>query len=464
MKMNKKRAIIIFLIIIILLAFFIRLFPLRIFHWWDETVYLQNAETIFSGRTNYDEFSFRPPLLSIIFAGVFFLWHSAITASIVVALICTLAMIFVFLIGKKMYNVETGVIAALITGFAPFIVLSSNFLLTDVPSMALLAISFYFGLFKEKNKLFLSGIFASLAILMKFTAILFIPVMLLHLIIKRRKTKEVLIWLVGAIIIAAPYLIWVQVAYGNFLHTFVLGSRMVSDDNRMPQNFYIQKIPFAFTYLVPLGLILFAIASLKKIENKEYELLKKESILLVWCIIFLAYLSFNPHKELRYILPIAPPIILLASTGFVQFHKNINKLGKYVIYILVIFALVYTANSQMPFIKSTINTSHLKLIDSSKSPEIIVSEYIVNDLKFRGTIVTAETWPVFAYYTNLKTVTFLPYDNSFYSDYKTLMDKNTLVIIKRDSVKNPQISWFNKNKDFKLVKNFDDIYIYQYTQ
>ncbi len=76
-KINKKKtASFLIILFILIIAFFLRLLPIRIAHFWDETVYLQHAEIFFSGRTNFDdELSFRPPLLSIKLNFAFFIKH-----------------------------------------------------------------------------------------------------------------------------------------------------------------------------------------------------------------------------------------------------------------------------------------------------------------------------------------------------------------------------------------------------
>mgnify|MGYP001570212378 CR=1 FL=1 len=98
----KRKWVIGLVLLILLLAFALRLFPLRIYHWWDETVYLQNAETIFFGADNYDELAFRPPLLSIIFGLGFLFYHSVVTASILIAILNALGIVFIYLIGAKL--------------------------------------------------------------------------------------------------------------------------------------------------------------------------------------------------------------------------------------------------------------------------------------------------------------------------------------------------------------------------
>lgn len=55
-----------FLVLLIAAGFVLRLWPLSKVRFWDETVYLQNAEVICCGKANYSELDSRPPVLSLI--------------------------------------------------------------------------------------------------------------------------------------------------------------------------------------------------------------------------------------------------------------------------------------------------------------------------------------------------------------------------------------------------------------
>src|ERR1700754_3270976 len=72
---------------IFMLAFLLRALPLQEYHGWDESIYLQHAENIAFGKSNYNEWGFRPPLLPIILAAAFRIWHSIYFADIIVALL-----------------------------------------------------------------------------------------------------------------------------------------------------------------------------------------------------------------------------------------------------------------------------------------------------------------------------------------------------------------------------------------
>ena len=164
------------LLLILLLAFIVRIWPIQLIHWWDETVYLQHAE-IFAGlRADlFNEFHLRPPLLSIIFAIGFLVWNSPITASIIASLLGVVGVWYVYRLGKILYDQKTGIIAGLAMGLSPFIVENSRTLMTDVPALSFLtAASYYTVRFirtRGSTSGFIAGILWSSAILMRFAVL-----------------------------------------------------------------------------------------------------------------------------------------------------------------------------------------------------------------------------------------------------------------------------------------------------
>ena len=151
-SMNKK-SIIIYCALAILLAvsFIISLWPLQMSHWWDEAVYLQHSEIIFSGVDNYNEFELRPPVLPMLFAAGYIIKHHMFTASVITSLLGTLGVLFTFLVGKKLYNEEIGLLSALFLGLSPFTATASHWIMTDMPSLSFIIISFYLAVLAVKR-------------------------------------------------------------------------------------------------------------------------------------------------------------------------------------------------------------------------------------------------------------------------------------------------------------------------
>ena len=460
-KIKEHKWLIIIIILILLLAFVLRLIPIKTYHWWDETVYLQQAEVLFSGRTNYDEFSFRPPLLSILFFLIFFIKHSVVSASILTAVMGTITSVFIFLIGKKLYNAETGIIAGLIIAFTPFIVKSSNFLLTDVPAITLTAISFYLFLLNNKKlAIFFSGVFFSLAVLMKFTAVLMGLVFLVYFFVRKstwkQKINEIVIFAIGSLIIIMPYLIWAQINLGSFLTPFIKGQSMVGDTNE-PKLFYFYNFVNAFGIITIIGLALWIIFSLINLSNKKTINLRTNFILVFWIVLFLIYLTKVPHKELRYIFPIAIPVILLASNGISLLINKVKKQYKILIWLIFIGYLIFLISNTY----ALENITNGRFVDNFIGDEMKIADYL-NETNYSGIIYTNTRWPVFAYYTNLKIKLLMPWNEKFYDSYSNVMNESGILIGIFDE-KHPQPAWLNKNSHFKYAKEIGEFFIYRYT-
>ena len=79
---------------------------------------LQNAELMCCGKNNYNEIDSRPPLLSLLFAGVFLLWHSDYAAYVVTALLNALGPVVLYLAGRMIVGPgRAAAIAALLLAF-----------------------------------------------------------------------------------------------------------------------------------------------------------------------------------------------------------------------------------------------------------------------------------------------------------------------------------------------------------
>jgi 4-amino-4-deoxy-L-arabinose transferase-like glycosyltransferase len=471
--MNKKKLLLIFLVILFILSFFVRTMPMQEAHWWDETVYLQNAKTIFEGAEGYNELNFRPPLLSILFGIGFFIWDNVLMASIIVGIIGAIGNIYVYFVGKELYNEKIGIISSLIFAFTPFLVSNSRFLLTDIPSLSLIIIFFYYLIKGEKtnNKIFyiLSGIIFSLAILMRFTSLILLFIVPLYFIIHQISYKKIISFGIGFSIIILPYFLWAQLTLGFFLKPFISARHMVGDFNE-PYLFYFSNFINSFSIIILIGIIIWLISFILNIKINfkinKYELFftiktnfnklleKNDLILLTWIIFFIGYISYVPHKELRYIIPIALPVILLASKGISQLFliKKVKIKNLFIgIMILLFIFSSYSSFSRMSE----------PLINTYQTDEMKISKFISNKYHL-NTIYTNHNYPVFAYYTGFKTIK-LEYQNElFYSTYKDEMKENGLIIIYNDTNKEPNLNWLLNNSEFNYIDNFNEIFIFEF--
>ena len=475
MKIENRKVIIYFLLAVLLvISFILRLWPIQISHWWDETVYLQHSEIIFSGINNYNEFNLRPPLLSIIFAAGYFIKHSVFTASIIVSLLGTLGVFFTFMVGKELYNEEIGILSSIFIGLSPFIVTASHWIMTDIPSLTFIIISFYLLLLafkRDNNLLFLfSGIFFGISILTRFTSLILTVIILIYAIIKKINFRK-LIWIgCGLAIIITPYLIWAQIKYGFFMAVFINANMAVSDNNGGGL-FYIKNILAVYPLVIIIGLliyIIYQILSIKTCISEEFfrfikklgityknKFLYDEIILWLWIIIFLLYISITSHKEIRYIIPIALPIYLLSAKGFYLLVKNVKVGFKvFVILLIVILSIVSFSGSFSKLNEPFINTY--------QTDAVKVSMYIKSLNIWNGTIYANNDYPVYAYYTGMLVKKLQSDDTNFYSDFPNNMPSHGFFIFDREIPKEPNYEWLQSNKKFKKIKEIGNLVIYEY--
>ena len=476
--MNKK--VIFFLVFLFIISFVIRVWPLRVSHFWDESVYLQNAKTIFQGAKGYNELNFRPPLISILFGLAFLLWDNVFMAQLILGIIAAISIVYVYLIGKELYDEKVAIISSLMFALAPFLVLNSNFLLTDVPSLSLVVIFYYYLIKAGKTGkdifFYVSGALFSLSILMRFTSLILLFVVPISFAIYRVNYKKILPFIVGVLLFLFPYLLWAQISQGFFLQPFIIAKRMVGDFNE-PFLFYILNFNRAFGILTIVGIVVWLVNLLLKANScfsqKRTDFLlnfklkwkqifnKNDLMLFIWIVLFLSYITITPHKELRYIIPISLPVVLLGAKGIGIICNKVsliqNKGLKYLGYGLIV--LLFLSAFYPSFIK-------LKepLISSSASIEMMASKFIVENYPEQVIIYSNHNYPIFAYHTGYKTLRLENQDEQFYDYYAEEMNESGIIIVYNNTNKYPKIEWLNNNSEFNYSTNIEEIFIYEYNK
>ncbi|MEM3374087.1 MAG: glycosyltransferase family 39 protein [Candidatus Woesearchaeota archaeon] len=515
---NKKIFFYLLFFLLFIIVFVLRFFPIRVSYGWDESVYLQHSEFFFSGKNNYNEFNYRPIFLSLIFYFGYFIYHNVLTARFIVALLGSIGFLMVFLIGKELYNEEIGFLSSIFYGFSTFIVSISKLILTEIPSMTFFMISFYLLVIGVKRKeklnkyLFLSGLFYGISLLTRFTSLFLFFILILYFLIgfyekKFRKIKfevnlkflsyilgffidflkKFFYFFVGFFLILIPYFVWIQVRFGFFLYPFFNAYNYVSDFNEN-NLFYVINFFNIYNVIINIGFLIYIsilvyyyldIFLLKKrfkreiafnLNNLEFSKgLNEDFVFLFWIISYIFYISIIPHKELRYLLPIFLPFFFLSSKGFYILNKflekkiNIMKIkiasDLFIIGLIVLF---------MFFSKESFDKSN-NFIDSFKSKEVKVSEFLMDHVKEYPEkkdykVYVREYFPVYGYYTNFTVMPIIVHDNDyFYKYYIRYMNKNGFFINYKDSLKSIDKNWLKSNTKFKLLKEIEDIEIYEYT-
>jgi len=202
-----------------------------------------------------------------------------------------------------------------------------------------------------------------------------------------------------------------------------------------------------FGVLVTFGLILWLFCK-KEVKNIDV-------LFVLWFVLFFIYVSLTPHKEIRYLIPIALPVFLLSAKGFYDCLSNIK--GKYKPYITAVFSIAL-----LIYIGLALNFD-MPLINQATSEEMDASRYIV-DLNDKNAVIYSNfNYPVFAYYTNTKTIRLDSYDQNFYEKYPGNMPNPGYILIYKNSDIPPTQEWLDAHADnFKIIKETEHILIYKY--
>jgi 4-amino-4-deoxy-L-arabinose transferase-like glycosyltransferase len=477
-----------FLVLLFLGALVVRLWGLSHWHGWDENVYLQNALLICCGKNNYNEIDSRPPLLSLLFAGAFRLWRSDYAAWIVTASLNALGPILLYLAGRKLVSRAAAAIAALLLAFTPFFVSvfpppSSGFisdptghsLYSDCPALTLILLALWLllrALEKESALRFAAaGFVLALAVLMRFPSLASVGVLSLLLLCARRPLRAIAACAAGFLAGIAPYLCWSRIRYGGFLATFFSG--WLNFDGE-PESFfyYLKWSGVIFSWIALAGLLLWVARSLWEKLNPtpdadqlvspetslRLRLLGKEGFLLLWALVLMTVFSSLSHKEPRYVIPVAPPLFLLAGVGLSTLLMRRSKAARTAgtVALAVILCIGFWPDHQR---------FSGGFIYHKVSEEMRVSEYMNHNLPPATILYSNLEYPTFAYYTNFK-VQDLPEDSGdLFWSLNHLPADGVLIAYTHYPGYYPPLptpAWLDANPHFRRLQEFPSMILYQY--
>jgi 4-amino-4-deoxy-L-arabinose transferase-like glycosyltransferase len=298
------------IIIVLLVALLIRIVYLFKFHsiWWDSAVYLGMGKYIFSaGQLGIWEIV-RPPVWPLILGFIWKLGLNPIIVGRIIEICFSMGCIFlVFLLGRKWFGREAGLIAATILAFTPVFFSFSFRLYTEIPStfLALFAVYLY-----SKKKIVHSGLLSGLAFLTRFPQGIVFAVLALFSL---ERLKKAVRFVLGFALIALPFFIFCYIRYGSFTYVFIEASGIVK-----AAGIWIFAKPWYFYLLEFLWEnLLYAFAAIGVLCMR-----KKHLQPLLLFVLFFLYFSNHPHKEPRFMIVFLPYAALFAGYGIKKIFRR----------------------------------------------------------------------------------------------------------------------------------------------
>ena len=472
-----------FLILLVAAAFIVRLWPMSLAHFWDEAVYLQNAEVICCGKANYSELANRPPLLSLIFAAVFLLWDHVYAASIATALLNALGPVLLYVSGRMIAGRISAAIASLLLAFSPFFVGifptgfvsddTGNSLLSDSPALTLIVLSFWLlvrALLKQTDFRFAcAGFVLALAVLMRFASLSSVGALSLLVLAADRWWRAALACGAGFAGGIGPYLCWSRFRYGGFFRTFRSSWGYFQGPGESLL-FYLKNFGNIFSWITLAGLALWIgqsawenwkqkggdhrVSPVERTVGKRSRTL--EAFLWLWAAALLLFFSALRHKEPRYVMPLAAPLFLLAGSGLSVLVRGRQTAARVAGTVLLVGALAYTflpvrQRFESPF------------LDDEVSEEMQVSDFLNHSVPPTTVLYSNFNYPVFAYYTNLRVHRLLVSGPALYDALNRLPSDGILIAYREnDVIADPRLGWLDSNPHFRRFREFPSLVLYEY--
>lgn len=332
--------------LIFILALGIRLWGLNaVGNVWDEYFYYDASRDFMRNVTNHDfnpehwnSNKEHPPIGKYIYAPAM-VWNKLVHVSdrdayhaprVISAVLGSITVVLVFLIGAEFFSTGVGVMAALFFGFIPTALAYHKIINLDV-TMVLFFTAAMYGLFRwlkteSVRPLWWSIFFASLAFATKFNGGLIILVYLGTLMIKqwRQVKKTGLLSLPLPLIFLVPAMVVTLVAvwpwlWGNSLDHFLqtllhwgggINELFLGTVQPTPRTYFLIHFLFEIPFVT---LLLFFLGLWWVIKNKRLT----EWVLVLWVLAPFATSFYHIRQDnLRYVQAAFPALALIAALGF----------------------------------------------------------------------------------------------------------------------------------------------------
>jgi hypothetical protein len=193
----------------------------------------------------------------------------------------------------------------------------------------------------------------------------------------------------------------------------------------------------------------------------------RQVTLLIWGSAFFAYMLSIPHKEIRYLLPLAIPAVVLAAVGVARLWQWLAPRPMPLrVAAILLGSLIAVADYGRP-----LRTLTDPWLDRSVSPEVQIAQYLRTHSTPSDTVYAAHNFPVLAFYSQRRTVSLLPIQDDFDRDWPELMSQPGFFVYflperigeihARHALK-PDGGFLAAHRNFVPVRSFPTATVYRY--
>ena len=326
---------------------------------WDEAEYASIGRSVLrgegysvSGRPN----SLRPPVLPL--AGAASMWltgraddRSAKLASVAFAL---LALGIVYAVATDAYDRRTAFLAAALLAAAPFFWTLTAVFLSEIPFMAFFAgavLWFELGLRRDPRYFWPSWFCAALALLTRYTAVLFALFLVARLAVvvwqrgdelRRLRSRSFVIAVAAASVLVLAWLIRQQVVFGSFLVGFAAASTQLQLAGGPSPSWYY--------YVVNLPAMLSPVTTGALAIGVGWAMWRRHAFTLTCALVIagvLAWFSVYRYKELRLVTSVMPFAAIVGAAGLMALLPGVRSRrygwGVLAVFAALVFGTTYPA-------------------------------------------------------------------------------------------------------------------------
>jgi hypothetical protein len=281
----------------------------------DEAVYAGQAASI-AGQEAYlpyfPIFRAHPVLFQALLSVPYRFGVADIVGRILAVAFGVATLVIAYQLGKLLYGHRAGIVAMLLLAVMPYHVTVSRQVLLDAPMVFFATAALYslvrYCLDHGARWIVVTGALMGLAMITKETAVVLFGGVYCFFVLSQTiklgfKRVALALGLAGVIALAFPLTLRLAGATrsgGNYL-AWQLFRRA-----NHPMDFYLTAVP---TVIGPLVL---ALAILGLVLDRK-RLTWREGLLVSWCVVPIAFFTLMPIKGFQYLLPLAPPVAVLAA-------------------------------------------------------------------------------------------------------------------------------------------------------